>query len=90
MGADHMPNPDTPVGTGVMDRIPQALKAAAPREPQSASPLRAAAEHRWSGGSGPSALVETLIGMAGALIILALVYGSGLAIVPLLMAIPRS
>src|SRR5882757_2545184 len=85
----NVPNHDTPVGTGVIDRIPQALKAAAP---QGATVNVTGFEQLQStsggGGSGPSALVETLIGMAGALIILALVYGSALAIVPLLMAIP--
>src|ERR1700738_2767494 len=64
----NMPNPDTAAGSGVMDRIPQVLRAAAPagavvsvtgfEQIQSAG-----------GGSGPSALVETLIGMLGALVI---------------------
>ena len=40
------------------------------------------------GGGGPSTLVETIIGMAGGLAILAFVFGSAIAIVPLLMAIP--
>ena len=40
------------------------------------------------GGSGPSVLLETLIGAIGALVVLALVYGSAIAVVPLLMALP--
>src|SRR3954452_327439 len=82
-----MPNPDVPLGQGVMQRIPQVLRAAAPPGASVAvtgfEQLQAA-----GGGSGPSAFVETLIGMAGALIILTLVFGSALAVVPLLMAIP--
>ncbi len=39
------------------------------------------------GGSGPSVLIETLIGAFGALIILATVFGSTLALVPLFMAL---
>jgi RND superfamily putative drug exporter len=82
-----MPNPDTPVGNGVMDRIPQVLRAAAP----AGAVVNVTGFEQLQtggGGHGPSALVETLIGMAGALIILVLVFGSALAIVPLLMAIP--
>ncbi|MBY8880700.1 MMPL family transporter [Actinacidiphila acidipaludis] len=85
-----MPNPDTPPGAGVMDRIEPALKAAAPagvtvsvtgfEQIQSTG--------QGSGGGGPSVLVETLIGAAGALAVLLFVYGSALAIVPLLIAIP--
>ncbi|HLI51495.1 MAG TPA: MMPL family transporter, partial [Thermomicrobiaceae bacterium] len=39
-----------------------------------------------SGNGGPSLLVETLIGGAGALVVLAFVFGSFIAIVPLFMA----
>src|SRR6478672_12438758 len=66
----NMPNPDTPVGSGVIDRIPKVLRAAAPAGATVAvtgfEQLQAT-----SGGSGPSTLLETLIGMIGALIILA-------------------
>ena len=83
----NMPNPDLPAGHGVMDRIPQILRAAAP--PGAVVNVTGFEQlQTGGGGSGPSALVETLIGMAGALIILILVFGSSLAIVPLLMAIP--
>jgi RND superfamily putative drug exporter len=83
----NMPNPDVPLGSGVMQRIPHALNAAAP----SGSTVAVTGFEQIQGsggGKGPSTLVETLIGMVGALIILALVFGSALAIVPLLMAIP--
>jgi RND superfamily putative drug exporter len=39
-------------------------------------------------GAGLSTLTETLIGAAAALIVLAFVYGSAIAVVPLLMALP--
>ncbi|MHB8575512.1 MAG: MMPL family transporter, partial [Dehalococcoidia bacterium] len=39
------------------------------------------------GGSGPSVLIETLFGALGALVILAVVFGSFLAILPLFMAL---
>jgi RND superfamily putative drug exporter len=83
----NMPNPDTALGHGVMQRIPHVLQAAAPA---GASVAVTGFEQLQvtGGGSGPSAFVETLIGMAGALVILALVFGSALAVVPLLMAIP--
>jgi RND superfamily putative drug exporter len=83
----NMPNPDLPIGTGVIDRIGPALHAAAPA---GATVGISGFEQLQSGGgsSGPSVLVETVIGGIGALIVLALVYGSAIAIVPLLMAIP--
>ena len=82
-----MPNPDIKLGTGVMQRIPAALKAAAPA---GATVGVTGFEQLQSGagGSGPSTLIETLIGMAGALVILAFVFGSALAVIPLLMAVP--
>src|SRR3954452_6350173 len=83
----NMPNPDIPLGTGVKDRISSVLRAHAP--PRGTVSVTGFEQlQTGGGGSGPSAFVETLIGMAGALIILALVFGSALAVVPLLMAIP--
>jgi RND superfamily putative drug exporter len=83
----NMPNPDLPLGSGVMGRIPHVLKAAAPTgatvDVTGFEQLQAG-----GGGSGPSTLVETIIGMVGGLAILAFVFGSAIAIVPLLMAIP--
>jgi putative drug exporter of the RND superfamily len=83
----NMPNPDVPLGHGVMQRIPHALRAAAPNG-STVAVTGFEQIQSGGGGSGPSTLVETLIGMVGALLILALVYGSAIAIVPLLMAIP--
>jgi RND superfamily putative drug exporter len=83
----NMPNPDTPLGTGVMQRIPSALQAAAPHG-TTVSVTGFEQLQAGGGGSGPSVLVETLLGGLGALVILLLVYGSPIAIVPLLMAIP--
>jgi RND superfamily putative drug exporter len=40
------------------------------------------------GGDGPGVLVEALVGGFGALLVLAFVFGSVLALVPLLMAVP--
>jgi RND superfamily putative drug exporter len=83
-----MPNPDIPLGAGVLQAIPPALRAAAPPGASVTvtgfEPLQSAG----SSGGSPSVLVETLIGALGALIILAFVYGSAIAIVPLLMALP--
>jgi RND superfamily putative drug exporter len=83
-----MPNPDEAPGTGVMERIEPALQGAAPAgatvEVTGFEQLQSAE----GGGGGPSVLVESLIGAAGALVILAFVFGSSIAVVPLLMALP--
>ena len=82
-----MPNPDIRLGSGVMDRIPGALRAAAP--PGATVAVTGFEQLQGGGGgSGPSTLIETLIGMVAALVILAVVFGSALAVLPLLMAIP--
>jgi RND superfamily putative drug exporter len=84
-----MPNPDEPPGTGVMERIEPALQAATPAgatvEVTGYEQLQSAA---GGGGGGPSVLIETLIGAAGALVILAFVFTSWVAVLPLLMALP--
>jgi RND superfamily putative drug exporter len=85
-----MPNPDLPSGTGVMDGIEPALRAAAPAG-ASVSVTgfeQIQATGGSSGGGGPSVLVETVIGGLGALAVLLFVYGSAVAIVPLLIAVP--
>jgi RND superfamily putative drug exporter len=85
----NMPNPDLPLGSGVMDRIPHALRAAAPTGASvSVTGFEQIQSTGGGGGSGPSVLVETLIGAAGALAILLFVYGSALAIAPLMIALP--
>jgi putative drug exporter of the RND superfamily len=85
----NMPNPDIPVGKGVIDRIPPVLHAAAPAgSTVSVTGFEHLQKAKVGATGGPSALVETLIGAAGALVILALVFGSAIAVVPLLMALP--
>jgi RND superfamily putative drug exporter len=84
----NMPNPDIPLGKGVIDRIPAALQAAAPSGVHVSVTGFEQLQSGGGGGGGPSVLVETMIGAAGALVILMLVYGSAIAVVPLLMAIP--
>jgi RND superfamily putative drug exporter len=85
----NMPNPDVPLGTGVMQRIPSALRAAAPSGAVvSVTGFEQLQTATGGGGGGPSVLVETIIGAVGALAVLAFVYASWLAIVPLLIAIP--
>ena len=85
----NMPNPDVPLGKGVIQRIPPVLHAAAPAGATvSVTGFEQLQSANVAAGGAPSALVETLIGAAGALIILALVFGSAIAVVPLLMAVP--
>jgi RND superfamily putative drug exporter len=84
-----MPNPDVPLGQGVLERLQPAMRAAAPIGAHVAvtgfEPLQSAG---GGSGSNPSLLAETLIGALAALMILAFVYGSAIAVVPLLMALP--
>jgi RND superfamily putative drug exporter len=84
-----MPNPDIQSGSGVMDRIEPALRAAAP--PGVTVAVTGFEQIQTTGGSsgaGPSVLAETAIGGIGALAVLLFVYGSAVAIVPLLIAVP--
>ncbi len=84
-----MPNPDTGPGTGVMGGIAPAMRAAAPAGVSvSVTGFEQLQTIAGGGGGGPSVLVETLIGGVGALAVLVFVYGSAIAIVPLLIAIP--
>jgi putative drug exporter of the RND superfamily len=66
-----------------------AMQDAAARQSVGGVPLRVTgieALSEDSGGGGAGLLIETLIGALGALIVLALVFGSWLAIVPLIIA----
>ena len=84
-----MPNPDIPSGTGVMAGIEPALKAAAPPGVTVAvTGFEQIQTVAGSGGGGPGILAETVIGGVGALAVLLFVYGSMIAIVPLLIAVP--
>src|SRR6201981_2909532 len=83
-----MPNPDIPLGSGVIDRIAPALRAAAPAGVSVSVTGFEQIQSAGGGGGGPSVLIETVIGAVGALAVLLFVYGSAIAIVPLLIAIP--
>jgi RND superfamily putative drug exporter len=84
----NLANPDKGLGVGAGDRLAPEMKAAAP----TGSALTVTGFSQLlagsGGGSGPGVLLETLIGAIGALIVLLAVYGSAIAIVPLLMAAP--
>jgi RND superfamily putative drug exporter len=84
----NMPNPDIPAGSGVMGRIPKVLQDAAPKGAVVGVTGFEQLQAGGGAGGGPSTLVETVIGMVAALVILVLVFGSALAVVPVLMAIP--
>ncbi len=84
-----MPNPDLPSGTGVMQGIEPALRAAAPPGTTvSVTGFEQLQTIAGGGGGNPGVLFETLIGGVGALAVLLFVYGSAVAIVPLLIAVP--
>jgi RND superfamily putative drug exporter len=84
-----VPNPDVGPGIGVVDRIGPALRAAAPAGASVAvTGFEQIQSKGGGGGGGPSVLIETLIAGAGALAVLLFVYGSAIAIVPLLIALP--
>jgi RND superfamily putative drug exporter len=85
-----MPNPDVPPGTGVMEGIGPALRAAAPPgvtvSVTGFEQIQAVGSS--TGGVAPSVLAEALIAGVAALAVLLFVYGSAVAIVPLLIAVP--
>jgi RND superfamily putative drug exporter len=85
-----MPNPDVAPGTGVMEGIEPALRAAAP--PGVTVSVTGFEQIQSVGGSAggvaPSVLVETLVAGLAALAVLLFVYGSAVAVVPLLIAVP--
>ncbi len=84
------PDPDQPFGDN-----PKAEQAA--RRALTGATVGGAAVHlsgldalqdQNSSGNGPGVLVEAMVGGLGALVVLAFVFGSFLAIVPILMAVP--
>src|SRR2546423_6941784 len=82
-----MPNPDLPLGSGVMGRIPDALQAAAPT---GATVAVTGFEQLQTGGggSGPSTPVETIIGMGGGPAVPRLGFGPPIAVLPPPVAVP--
>jgi RND superfamily putative drug exporter len=84
-----MPNPDAGPYTGTVDRLPAALERAAPQGANVTMTGNEALQSTGSaGGAGLSTLTETLIGAAAALVVLGFVFGSAIAVLPLLMALP--
>ena len=82
-----LPNPDKGPGVGVVDRLQPAMRAAAP--PGATLTVTGYAQLlATGGGSNPSVLLETVVGGVGALVVLLFVFGSALAVLPLLIAVP--
>jgi putative drug exporter of the RND superfamily len=84
-----MPNPDLSQTAGTMGHILPLLHAHAPTGANVTVTgyEQLSAGSTGAGGGGPSVLVETLIGALGALIVLVLVFGSAIAVTPLLIAV---
>jgi putative drug exporter of the RND superfamily len=84
-----MPSPDLARTAATMGHILPLLRAHAPAG--SSVTLtgyeQLSAGSTGAGGGGPSVLVETLIGALGALIVLVFVFGSAVAVTPLLIAV---
>lgn len=84
-----LPSPNTGVNRRDAATLAAALTAATPRGARTTITGNAALQSTGSGtGAGLSTLTETLIGAGAALVVLAFVYGSAIALVPLLMALP--
>jgi putative drug exporter of the RND superfamily len=84
-----MPNPDAGPYTATVDRLPAALKRAAPQNATvTITGNEALQSTGTAGGAGLSTLTETLIGAAAAFVVLGFVFGSAIAVLPLLMALP--
>ena len=89
MAVYDMPNPDTGPYTKTANVLKPALvRALSPGETVTVTGAEALQSTGSGKGSGSSVLTETLIGAAAALIVLLFVYGSAIALVPLLMALP--
>ncbi|MCW3039282.1 MAG: hypothetical protein JWM31_1187 [Solirubrobacterales bacterium] len=84
------PDPDQPFGDN--PKAEKTARAALAGATVAGTPVRLsgydALSAQSSDGNGPGVLVEAMVGGLGALLVLAFVFGSFLAIVPILMAIP--
>ncbi|MGH6958680.1 MAG: MMPL family transporter [Caulobacteraceae bacterium] len=81
------PNPDYGPGAGIEDRLPKALDAAAPH----GAKLTLTGYAQMLSNQGPNQVTmlhSIAIGLALALVVLVLVYGSPIAILPIVMAVP--
>ena len=84
-----VPNPDKGINKNDEAALTPALTAATPHDARITITGNEALQSTGRGtGAALSTLTETLIGAAAALLVLAFVYGSAVAIVPLLMALP--
>ncbi len=84
-----VPNPDKGTYKNTESALKPALQRGLPAGARVTVTGDAALQSTGSGsGSGLSTLDETLIGAAAALLVLAFVYASAIAVVPLLMALP--
>ncbi|MEN3313535.1 MAG: hypothetical protein V7645_2864, partial [Actinomycetota bacterium] len=85
------PDPDQPFGDN--PKAEKKLRAALRKTTIAGATVHltgydALQDQSGGGGNGPGVLLEALIGGLGALLVLAFVFGSFLAIIPLFMAIP--
>jgi len=84
------PDPDQPFGNN--PEAEKKLRAALKGKTVGGAPVHLtgydALAAQTGGGEGPGVLIEAMVGGFGALLVLAFVFGSFLAVVPLLMAIP--
>ena len=84
-----VPNPDLGTFKNASAELEPALMRAVPAGAHVTVTGNEALQSTGSrSGSGLSTLTETLIGAAAALVVLAFLYGSAIAVVPLLMALP--
>ncbi|MFF3073407.1 MMPL family transporter [Kitasatospora sp. NPDC057904] len=83
----YPPKPGDDMATEQVDALTQAAKAAAPGLTVHGTSLRALEAGNTSGSGNSSVTGELIIGALGALVVLAWVFGSLLALLPLLMAL---
>src|SRR3954449_2018353 len=84
------PDPDQPFGDN--PKAEKKLRAALATVKVAGAPVNLtgydALANETGGNEGPGVLIEALVGGVGAMLVLAFVFGSFLAIIPLLMAVP--
>ncbi|MFD7019892.1 MMPL family transporter [Streptomyces sp. NPDC059928] len=83
----YPPKPGDDMATEQVDALTQAAKAAAPGLTVHGTSLRALEAGNTTGSGNSSVTSELIIGAIGALVVLAWVFGSLLALLPLLMAL---
>ncbi|MFF4801214.1 MMPL family transporter [Streptomyces sp. NPDC001351] len=83
----YPPKPGDDMDTGQVDALTRAATAAAPGLTVHGTSLRALEAGNTTGGGNSSVTGELIIGAIGALVVLAWVFGSLLALLPLVMAL---